>query len=149
MSHAVHRTCAGQPAAGGRRTTPTTSSAPARRRCSTTREPTFPLVPVTATRMSSTSPLRSALCRLVLAYDDAGRVSSDRTSPASAGALYGRVRRGPAGEGMTETRTPATAPPVAGGTAGAAVSVAEVRSERDARAAVSVLGRVWQREGDK
>src|SRR4051794_33454357 len=46
---------------------------------------------------------------------------------------------------MTETRTSQVAPPVAGGPP-PAVSVVEVRSEREARAAVAVLGQVWRRD---
>src|SRR4051794_8973744 len=45
---------------------------------------------------------------------------------------------------MTETRTPQVAP-VDGDRPAAAVSVVEVRSEREARAAVDVLAEVWRR----
>src|SRR3954447_19229614 len=49
---------------------------------------------------------------------------------------------------MTETRTPQVAPPIDGGPPAPApsVSVVEVRSEREARAAVTVLGDVWRRD---
>src|SRR3954449_1289214 len=47
---------------------------------------------------------------------------------------------------MTETRTPQVAPPVDGGPPAPGVSVVEVRSEREARAAVAVLSEVWRRE---
>src|SRR4051812_46409120 len=46
---------------------------------------------------------------------------------------------------MTETRTPQVAPPVDGGPPAPGVSVVEVRSEREARAAVAVLSEVWRR----
>jgi predicted GNAT superfamily acetyltransferase len=48
---------------------------------------------------------------------------------------------------MTETRAPHEAP--AAGDARPAVSVVEVRSEREARAVVDVLGGVWQRDDGK
>src|SRR3954467_14628710 len=47
---------------------------------------------------------------------------------------------------MTETRTPQVASPIDGGRSSPAVSVVEVRSEREARAAVTVLADVWRRE---
>ena len=47
---------------------------------------------------------------------------------------------------MTETRTPHVAPPVDGGPPAPDVTVVEVRSEREARAAVAVLADVWRRE---
>src|SRR3954453_21239764 len=47
---------------------------------------------------------------------------------------------------MTETRTPQVASPTDGGQPSPAVSVGEVRSEGEARAAVTVLADVWRRE---
>src|SRR3954470_12077145 len=47
---------------------------------------------------------------------------------------------------MTETKTPQVAPPVDGGPPAPGVSVVEVRSEREARAAVAMLSEVWRRE---
>src|SRR3954468_19214944 len=47
---------------------------------------------------------------------------------------------------MTETRTPQVASPTDGGQPSPAVSVVEGRSEREARAAVTVLADVWRRE---
>ena len=47
---------------------------------------------------------------------------------------------------MTETRTPQVVPPVDGGPLTPDVTVVEVRSEREARAAVAVLADVWRRE---
>src|SRR3954467_4250769 len=47
---------------------------------------------------------------------------------------------------MTETRTPQVASPIDGGRPSPAVAVVEVRSEREARAAVTVLGDVWHRD---